>query len=167
MVVPVNPNPPRLGGDVSRFFFCAERHRVIMGHDVSMFSVIGIVAVSGVVVNDSLVLIDRANRHRRDGGALLDAITTAGRSRLRPILLTSLTTFAGLTPMLLERSVQARMLIPVAISLAFGILFATALTLVFVPALYVAIEDLRAIVRPAKPRGVGLELVDGAERKSA
>ena len=140
---------------------------LLMGHDVSMFSVIGIVAVSGVVVNDSLVLIDRANRHRLDGGALLDAITTAGRSRLRPILLTSLTTFAGLTPMLLERSVQARMLIPVAISLAFGVLFATALTLVFVPALYVAIEDLRAIARPAESRGVGLELVDGAERKSA
>ena len=69
--------------------------------------------------------------------------------------------------MLLERSVQARMLIPVAISLAFGVLFATVLTLVFVPALYVAIEDLRAIARPAEPRSVGLELVDGAERKSA
>ena len=138
-----------------------------LGLAVSSLSMIGIIALAGVVVNDSLVLIDRANRHRLDGGALLDAITTAGRSRLRPILLTSLTTFAGLTPMLLERSVQARMLIPVAISLAFGVLFATVLTLVFVPALYVATEDLRAIARPAEPRSVGLELVDGAERKSA
>jgi multidrug efflux pump subunit AcrB len=121
---------------------------VLMRWDLSMFSVIGMVALSGVVVNDSLVLVDWVNRRRREGTALLEALRTAGAARFRPILLTSLTTFAGLTPLLLERSVQAQFLIPMAISLAFGVLFSTAVTLVLVPAAYLAVADAAALLGP-------------------
>jgi len=114
---------------------------VLMGHDFSMFSLIGLVALSGVVVNDSLVMVDFINGRRRAGETLLEAIREAGVARFRAILLTSLTTFAGLTPLMLETSVQAQMLIPMAISLAFGVIFATAITLILVPAVYMILED--------------------------
>jgi multidrug efflux pump subunit AcrB len=120
---------------------------VLMGWDLSMFSIIGMVALSGVVVNDSLVLVDYVNRRVRDGMAVREAIASAGGARFRAILLTSLTTFAGLSPLLLERSLQAQFLIPMAISLAFGVLFSTAITLVLVPAVYLIIEDAKAVVQ--------------------
>jgi multidrug efflux pump subunit AcrB len=96
------------------------------------------------VVNDSLVLIDLANRHRRSGNIENDAILYAGIQRFRPILLTTLTTCGGLAPMILETSRQARFLIPMAISLGFGIMFATFITLIMVPSLYLVLEDIKS-----------------------
>jgi multidrug efflux pump subunit AcrB len=115
---------------------------LVMGHDFSMFSLVGLVALSGVVVNDSLVLIDCVNQRRRSALDLNDALVQAATLRFRAIMLTSLTTFAGLTPLMLETSVQARMLIPMGISLAFGVIVATAITLVLVPAAYLILEDI-------------------------
>ncbi len=120
---------------------------VIMGHDLSIISMVGIVALTGVVVNDSLVLVDFINRRRAEGGRLIDAVRTAGVQRFRPILLTSLTTFAGLTPLMFETSVQAQFLIPMAIALAWGVIFSTAITLVFVPAGYMILDDLLRFFR--------------------
>jgi multidrug efflux pump subunit AcrB len=115
---------------------------VIMGYSLSLISMMGIVALSGVVVNDSLVLIDYANRlHRNQGLSAFDAIHQAGIRRFRPIILTTFTTFGGLAPMIFETSMQARFLIPMAISLGFGILFATSITLILVPCLYLMIDD--------------------------
>jgi len=122
---------------------------VVMGMDLAILSMFGIVALTGVVVNDSLVMVDYINRGRRggDGSPLPEAIREAGAARFRPILLTSLTTFAGLTPLLLEKSMQAQFLIPMAVSLAFGVLFATFITLLLVPVLYRILEDVRAAGR--------------------
>jgi len=111
------------------------------------------VALTGVVVNDSLVLVDWINRRRREGMPIEEAVRAAGPARFRAILLTSLTTFAGLTPMLLERSLQARFLIPLAISLAFGVVFATVVTLFIVPSLYLILEDFLALPRRMFRRG--------------
>ena len=97
----------------------------LLGYSVTLWSLVGVIAVSGVVVNDNLVLIDGINRLRREGMALTEAIVEGASDRLRPILLTSLTTFAGVAPLMLETSAQARFLVPMAISLAFGVLFAT------------------------------------------
>lgn len=118
---------------------------IILGQTPSWLSVFGILALSGVVVNDSLVLVDFINRKRAAGVALYDAVLSAGAARFRPILLTSLTTFAGLFPLIMERSLQAQFLKPMAISLAFGILFATVITLFLIPAAYLATEDLKAL----------------------
>lgn len=115
---------------------------LIMGYQLSMLSLFGVVALAGVVVNDSLLLIDKINANRRTGQDFFNAIMGAGQRRFRPILLTSLTTFFGLIPMILETSVQAQFLIPMAISLGFGILFATGITLLLVPALYMVLEDV-------------------------
>ena len=120
---------------------------VMMGKDLAILSVFGMVALTGVVVNDSLVLIDFINRTYRSGTPLRQAIREAGEKRFRPILLTSLTTFAGLTPLLLEKSLQAQFLIPMAISLAFGVLFATGIILIFVPVGYYILEDVKAFFR--------------------
>lgn len=114
---------------------------VVMGFSLSIMSMCGIIALAGVVVNDSLVLVDYVNRHIRDGQSLHDAAWEAGAARFRPILLTSMTTFAGLTPMLLETDIQAKFLIPMAVSLSFGILFATLITLILVPCIYLMLED--------------------------
>ena len=113
-----------------------------MGFNISLLSLFGMVGLAGVVVNDSLVLVYTANRIRRQGVKAFDAIIQAGCLRFRPILLTSLTTFAGLTPMLLERSVQAQFLIPMAISLGFGVLFGTVVTLLLIPSGYMILEDI-------------------------
>ncbi len=118
----------------------------LMGYELSMISMMGIVALAGVVVNDSLVLIDAANQFHKEGKEPFEAISSAGQRRFRPILLTSLTTFFGLMPMIFETSVQARFLVPMAISLGYGILFATIITLLLVPSFYLVIEDLRAIL---------------------
>ena len=120
---------------------------VLLGMDLSMMSTIGIVALAGVVVNDSLVLVSYVNQNRADGIPLQQAIREAGAARFRPILLTSMTTFAGLTPLMLEQSVQAQFLIPMAVSLAFGVVFATAISLMIVPAMYLILEDLKALPR--------------------
>ncbi len=116
---------------------------IIMGYSLSVISFLGILALSGLVVNDSLMLISFANLEKERGLSSYDAIHKAGVRRFRPILLTTLTTFIGLTPMLLETSRQARQLIPVAISLAFGVLFATAITLALVPALYLILDNMK------------------------
>ena len=116
---------------------------LVFQYSLSMISFFGIVALSGVVVNDSLVLIDAANQKRKSGASAYEAILYGGTRRLRPILLTSLTTCFGLLPIIFERSVQARFLIPMALSLAFGILFATFVILLVVPATYMIVEDLR------------------------
>jgi len=115
---------------------------LLMGYNLSLMSMMGIVALSGVVVNASLVLIDYANRRRQEGQSVLEAIQAASLRRFRPVLLTTITTFGGLAPMIFETSRQARFLIPMAISLGFGVLFATAVTLVLVPCLYVLLEDV-------------------------
>ena len=118
---------------------------VVMGMGMSMLSVFGMVALTGVVVNDSLILIDLINRMRRAGATLDEAIRTAGQKRFRPIILTTLTTFFGLSPMILETSLQAQFLIPMAISLGFGVVFATAITLILVPTIYRILEDLHFV----------------------
>ncbi|MHC5074586.1 MAG: efflux RND transporter permease subunit, partial [Planctomycetota bacterium] len=102
-----------------------------------------IVALSGVVVNDSLIMIDLINRERKSGVKLTQVLRDCATRRFRPIMLTTLTTFFGLVPMLLERSIQARFLIPMAISLAFGVMFATLITLFLVPSLYMILEDIK------------------------
>lgn len=117
---------------------------ILLGYDLSIMSMCGIVALAGVVVNDSLVLVDYVNRQRRAGKSVTEAAWEAGAARFRAILLTSLTTFAGLTPMLLETDMQARFLIPMAVSLSFGILFATVITLFLVPCVYLMLEDVKA-----------------------
>ncbi len=117
---------------------------LVMGMNLAVLSLIGIVALSGVVVNDSLVMVDFINRYKReDGKTNLEAAMAAGPRRFRPILLTSVTTFVGLFPLLIEKSVQAKFLVPMAISLAFGVLFATLITLILVPTSYMVIEDIK------------------------
>ena len=120
---------------------------MIMGYSLSIISFMGIVALSGVVVNDALVLIDYANRRRWHGTSAGEAIRVAGMRRFRPIMLTTLTTFGGLAPMIFETSRQARFLIPMAISLGYGIVFATSITLLIVPSLYLILEDFRSLRR--------------------
>ena len=118
---------------------------VILGYDLSMFSLIGVVALSGIVINDSLVMIDLINRMRANGSSVFESVMQSGTRRFRAIMLTTLTTFLGLTPLLLEKSIQAKFLIPMAISVAFGVVFATIITLLIVPSLYMIVEDLRQI----------------------
>ncbi len=120
---------------------------VIMGMPMSMLSMCGVIALAGVVVNDSLVLVSFINQHRDEGGSLKNAVLEAGVVRFRPILLTSLTTAAGVTPLMLERSVQAQFLIPMAVALAFGVLFATFITLGLVPSIYLILEDFQNFFR--------------------
>ena len=118
----------------------------LLGMDLSALSVMGILAASGVVVNDSLVMVDFVNRARKRGERLKDAVMHAGTKRFRAIMLTSLTTFIGLAPIIFfETSAQAKIVIPMAVSLAFGVLFATIVTLVLIPCLYLIIEDLRKV----------------------
>ena len=115
---------------------------LVMDYELSFMSMMGIVALSGVVVNDSLVLVAAINDMRREGMDVREAVIQGGMRRFRPILLTSVTTFLGLAPMIFETSVQARFLIPMALSLGFGILFVTYIALVLVPAVYMIIEDV-------------------------
>ena len=121
---------------------------LVMGLAFTIISIFGIVALSGIVVNDSLILIDFINRAHRNGMTVVEAVMESGRSRFRPVLLTSVTTVAGLFPLLLERSFQAQFLIPMAVSISFGLLAATLLTLLYVPALYLIVDDaVRAVKR--------------------
>jgi multidrug efflux pump subunit AcrB len=117
---------------------------LIMGYDLSIISVLGVIALSGVVVNDALILIDTTNHYRRKPGiSLKEAISEAGADRLRPIFLTSITTFVGLVPLIFETSPQARLLVPMVISLGFGVLFSSFVALLLVPCLYLVLEDIR------------------------
>jgi multidrug efflux pump subunit AcrB len=123
---------------------------VIMGFNLTMLSLFGIVALTGVVVNDSLIMIDLINWERAKGVPLEQVVRDSATRRFRPIMLTTLTTFFGLTPMILEKSLQARFLIPMAVSLGFGILFATAITLLLVPSLYMILEDIKIFFKIRK-----------------
>ncbi len=134
----------------------------IFGHallnwEISIFSMMGVIACAGVVVNDNLVLIDRVNNLRAQGYELWDALLQGGEDRFRPIILTSLTTFVGLLPIMSETSVQAQFLIPMVTSLSFGVLFATGVTLVLVPALYLVGDDVARLSRRVlgQTRGAG------------
>ena len=118
----------------------------VMGLAITMLSIFGIVALSGIVVNDSLILIDFINSRLGQGDDLLNAVVASGRSRFRPVILTSFTTIAGLSPLLFERSFQAQFLIPMAVSISFGLLAATLLILLYVPALYMIVKDITALV---------------------
>ena len=151
---------------------------IVMGLDVTMMSMFGLVALTGVVVNDSLVMVDFINRARKvhtdvgrrvrkEGGTQPDrdefdstglklAIREAGSNRFRPILLTSLTTFFGLAPLMLERSMQAAFLVPMAVSLAFGVLFATFITLILVPTGYLILDDVQRLMRRMSGRGAAV-----------
>ncbi|ACA86746.1 efflux RND transporter permease subunit [Shewanella woodyi] len=119
---------------------------MIMGIDLSALSLFGIIAAAGVVVNDSLVMVDYINKSREAGIEMKRAVLEAGCRRFRAIMLTSLTTFIGLMPIMTETSMQAKMVIPMATSLAFGVLFATVVTLMLIPCLYLAIEDIKKLV---------------------
>jgi multidrug efflux pump subunit AcrB len=124
---------------------------ILLGYDLSLVSLMGVVAVSGVVVNGALIMVHHANRRRAEMSAY-DAIHEAGVRRFRPIVLTTLTTFGGLTPIILETSPQAYHLIPMAISLGFGIIFATSIMLLVVPCLYMMFEDIRVLATRGAPR---------------
>ena len=120
-----------------------------MGMNLSIMSYMGMLALCGVVVNDSLVLVDYVNKRRAEGVALFDAVKTAGVARFRAVILTSLTTFFGLVPLIFESSTQAQFLIPMAVSLGFGILFATVVTLLFIPVMYLVFADIGNFFRAA------------------
>jgi len=113
----------------------------VSGYPLSMMSMMGVIALSGVVVNDSLILVDFVNKSIAEGKDRYSAVVEAGTRRFRAILLTSLTTFFGLIPMILERTLQAEMMVPMAISLAYGIVFATVITLLLLPCLYMILDD--------------------------
>jgi multidrug efflux pump subunit AcrB len=117
---------------------------LLLGLDLSLVSILGMVALAGIVVNDSLVLVAAVNDARAAGMGILPAVRAGARRRFRPIVLTSLTTFFGLTPMIFETSEQARFLSPMAVSLGFGVLFVTVFALYVVPVLYVGVERLRS-----------------------
>ena len=123
---------------------------IVMGHAISMFSLFGLIALAGVVVNDSLILVDFINKARARGVAIRDAVIEAGLSRFRAIILTSFTTAAGLLPIMFESSPQAQAIIPTAISIGYGIIFATIITLFLIPALYLLQEDFFRRVRQFK-----------------
>ena len=116
----------------------------VMSMPLTIMSLLGMLALIGVVVNDSLVLVDFINKKRSEGIVLMEAVLTAGAARFRPVMLTSLTTFIGLMPLLFEQSTQAQFLIPMAVSLGFGILFATFITLILVPVNYLIVERILA-----------------------
>ena len=125
---------------------------LLLGLDLTIQSVLGMLALTGVVVNDSLVLVDYINRSRQTGMDLFTAVVEAGSARFRAILLTSITTFIGLLPMMMSTNTQAQFLIPMAVSLAFGVLFATFITLFLVPCFYLLLESIKArrISRPVE-----------------
>jgi multidrug efflux pump subunit AcrB len=130
---------------------------MLLGLSFSILSVFGLVALSGVVVNDSLIMVDFINRARAQGLPIKAAAVQAGMQRFRAIILTSATTFFGLLPIVLERSLQAQIVIPMAISLAFGILFATVITLILIPSLYLMLDDIHRLLEKLKDKKGQLE----------
>ena len=131
----------------------------ILDWEVSIFSMLGVIACAGVVVNDNLVLIDRINNLRDQGYELWDALLQGAEDRFRPIILTSVTTFVGLLPIMSETSMQAQFLIPMVTSLAFGVLFATGVTLVLVPSLYLIGDDVVLLIARRRAHDVSSERV--------
>jgi len=125
----------------------AAMGHLLYGINLTMLSLFGIVALTGIVVNDAIVLIEFINERLRRGSTVLESVASAGPARLRAVLLTSLTTVAGLLPLLYQRSFQAQFLIPMALSLASGLIFATFLTLFFVPCSYLVLSDLRCFLK--------------------
>ena len=120
---------------------------MIMGVTPSDLSLFGIIAMAGVVVNDSLVMVDDINQRVRAGTPLREAVLQSGQLRFRPIFLTSITTFVGLMPLMFDNSLQAQFLIPMAVSLAYGVLFATGITLLLIPCVLVVADDLKSALR--------------------
>jgi len=116
---------------------------ILLGFPLTMLSMFGMVALTGIVVNDSLVLLDSINQQILDGVKVTDALTNAALQRFRPIMLTTITTVAGMLPLLTEASMQAQFLKPMAISMSFGLMFATSLTLLAVPSLCLIGNDIR------------------------
>jgi len=135
---------------------------LLMGWDVVFFSILGMVALAGVVVNASLVLVHFVNRRREDGLPFLEAVSSAGVARFRPIALTSVTTYAGLVPLMFEANPQATMMIPMAISLGYGVLVASVFTLFLVPSLYVVLEDARTLLPRLRHWLSGAEVPESA-----
>ena len=134
---------------------------LVMGLDVTMMSMFGLIALSGVVVNDSLIMVDFINRKRGLHEDIGVAVREAGVNRFRPILLTSLTTFFGLVPLMVEKSFDAAFMVPMAVSLAFGVLFATFITLILVPTSYVILEDIKRTMRKIFGRGEPAAVLPG------
>ena len=128
---------------------------IIMGHPISMFSMFGLIALAGVVVNDSLIMIDFINKAREAGTPIRRAVIESGTLRFRAIFLTSLTTAAGLAPILFETSMMAGFVVPAAVSLAFGIVFATIITLFLIPSLYMLQDDWFAWISRLRGRDAG------------
>ena len=118
----------------------------ILNYPVSSVTIMGLIALTGVVVNDGIILVDYVNKAVAQGRSRAEAAVEAGGARFRAILLTSTTTFMGLTPMLTETSFQAALMMPMAIALAFGILFATTMTLILIPCLYIIADDFMAMM---------------------
>ncbi|MBZ0267085.1 efflux RND transporter permease subunit, partial [bacterium] len=139
-------HPIVIMGAIPLGFVGAVWGHVLMGMNLTMLSAAGFVALSGVVVNDSLVMVEYVNGRRREGMTAFEAVRVAGPRRFRAIMLTSLSTFAGVTPLLLEKSLQAQFLKPLAVSLGFGVLFSTFLILVIVPASYLVLIDVEHLV---------------------
>jgi len=129
---------------------------VVMGFSLSLMSLMGLIALSGVVVNDSLILIVSINRYREEGMGMWEAVVAGGARRFRPILLTSLTTFFGLAPMIVETSAQARFLVPMAVSLGFGVLAATMIMLLIVPCSYLTSKTPGATQATSSPGSAGV-----------
>lgn len=119
----------------------------MLGLSMSVLSLCGIVALAGVVVNDSLILVDFVNKSREEGKSIMQSAIDSGCYRFRAIILTSLTTFVGLVPIIMEKSLQAKIVIPMATSLAFGILFSTVVTLILVPVLYIILDDIKRVLK--------------------
>ncbi len=138
---------------------------IVMGLAVGILSIFGIIGLAGVVVNDSLVLIDYVNKEREKGLDVKQAVINAGKVRFRPIMLTSVTTFVGVLPLILERSLQAQFLIPIAASLGFGILFATFIIMIIVPALVIMEAKAESVIKGWKSTSTESSL--GAEPAGA
>ncbi len=141
---------------------------MIMGMSLSIMSYMGMLALCGVVVNDSLVLVDYVNRRRAEGIPLFSSVRVAGVARFRAVILTSLTTFFGLTPLIFESSTQAQFLIPMAVSLGFGILFATLVTLILIPVNYLVLEDIKRLfgIKNARYTNVENKIDDATASRS-
>jgi multidrug efflux pump subunit AcrB len=133
-------------------FIGAVVGHILFGISLNMLSILGLVALAGVVVNDSLILVEFINRRQGAGETMDNSIMSAGKQRFRAIVLTTLTTFVGLLPMLFETSMQAQFVIPMAISLSFGIVFATTMTLILVPCCYRIVYDLKASIQSMRQR---------------
>jgi len=129
----------------------------IMGADLVFFSILGIIALSGVVVNASLVLVISINRLREEGMGMVEAVSRAGMMRFRPIVLTSVTTFIGLVPLMVTANPATFFIIPMAISLAYGVLFATVITLFLIPSLYVMLHDFKGHTDTAEERALAYQ----------